>query len=129
MVFLNNSHKLKYIYLTQNSHIHKDDLERKSLFYIISGNDDLFRKKNYIYDFHENSIKIECLSSTEVDFSSSSKNLIRIGFNLYNGYTDERMNLLWMLASLDAVNLNLLFNAIYLRFTQETICYLNGLST
>ena len=129
MIFLNNSHKLKYLNLIENTRIYEHDLERMSLFYIISGNDDLFRKKNYIYDFRENCIRIECLGSGEVDFSSSSKNLIRIGFNLYNGYMDEIMNPLWMLASLDPVNLNLLFNAIYLRFTQETVCYLNGFST
>ena len=44
-------------------------------------------------------LRIECLSSTEVDFSSSSRNLIRIGFNLYNGYMDEIMNPLWIFAS------------------------------
>ena len=129
MVFFNNSHKLKYIDLTQNSHIHEDDLERMSLFYIISGNDDLFRKKNYIYDFCENCIRIECLGSGEVDFSSSSRNLIRIGFNLYNGYMDERMNPLWMLASLDAINLILLMNAICLRFNKKADCCFNGFST
>jgi len=129
MIFLNNSHKFKYLNLIQNTRIHEHDLERISLFYIISGNDDLFRKKNYIYDFCENCIRIECLGSGEVDFSSSSRNLLRIGFNLYNGYMDERMNPLCMLASLDAINLILLMNAICLRFNKKTDCYFNGFST
>jgi hypothetical protein len=119
MIFLNNSHELKYQNLTQNARMYEHDLERMSLFYIISGNDDLFRKKNYIYDFNENSIRPECLSSGKVDFSSSSKSLIHIGFNLYNGYMCENMNLLWLLASLDAANLILLMNAIHLRFNNK----------
>ena len=44
--------------------------------------------------------------------------------HLYNGYMDESMNPLWMLASLDAVNLILLMNAICLQFNKKTNCYL-----
>ena len=128
MIFLNDSHKNAYLHLTQTAGIHEHDIERISLFYIISGNDDLYRKKNFIYDFNENSIRIECLDSVDVDFSSSSKNLICTGFNLYNGYMNERMNPLLMLASLDSANFTLLMNAIYLRFRKAT-CYLKEVST
>jgi hypothetical protein len=35
----------------------KGDLERLSMFYILSNNEDLSSKINYIYDFDERSIK------------------------------------------------------------------------
>ena len=125
MIFLNDLHKNNYLRLTQNAGIHNHDIERISLFYIISGNEELYNKKNFIYDFHENFINIDCLDSADIDLSSSLKNLIRIGFNLYNGYMDEKINPLWTLASLDSVNFMLLMNAIHLRFNKKTNCDLN----
>ncbi len=119
MIFLSNSHKNNYLHLTQTAGIHEHDIERITLFYIISGNEELYKKKQFIYDFHENFIRLEFLYSADVDFSSSAKNLIHMGFNLYNGYMDERMNPLWILISLDSVNFMLLMNAIYLRFNKK----------
>lgn len=116
MNFLNNTHKNNYINLIRQSDIYEDDLERKTLFYIIAGNDDLFKKKNYIYDFSENCIDLNSLITDKVDFCFSSKSLIRLGFNLYNGYNDEYTTPLYLLGSLDSGNYTIANNAINLRF-------------
>ena len=39
--FLNRKHMEHYLDLVMEDHMHKEDMERASLFYIISGNDDL----------------------------------------------------------------------------------------
>lgn len=78
-------HKRQFQNLLAEDDTFPGDTERIALFYIISGNSDLYRKRSYIYDFKKHSIK-KCLQNEEVDFSSSMKSLIRLGFNLYNGY-------------------------------------------
>lgn len=116
MQFLNNQHKKRFIKLIKADGIHHNDVERKSLFYIIAGNDDLYQKRNHIYDFNNNWINIECLDSKCIDFSTSSKALIRLGFNLYNGYTDEYTSPLELLYSLDAENYYLAVSGCDIRF-------------
>ncbi len=116
MNFLNNTHEIKYLKLIQEASIHELDTERKALFYIISGDEDLFRKRNYIYDFYDSCIKPDCLNSYEIDFCSSSKSLIRLGFNLYNGYTDDFTTPLWILSGLDSKNFAIAAYAIQMRF-------------
>ena len=120
MKFLTNTHKENYINLINLSNIHIGDLERKSLFYIIAGNIDLFKKKEYIYDFSKNCIDTDSLISDEVDFCFSSKALIRLGFNLYNGYNDNYTTPLYLLGSLDSDNYTIANDAINLRFSKQT---------
>ncbi|TYQ15354.1 UNVERIFIED_CONTAM: hypothetical protein Cloal_1797 [Acetivibrio alkalicellulosi] len=115
MNFLNNTHKNNYFKLLQKINLHPGDTERKALFYIISGNSDLFKKRCFIYDFFNNCIKPD-LMNENVDFCSSSKSLIRLGFNLYNGYTDPYTSPLNILGSLNHSNLLLASNAINIRF-------------
>ena len=102
--------------LIKKANIHKDDIERKTLFYIISGNNDLSIKQDFIYDFNENFINLDTLNSKDIDFCSSSKSLIRLGFNLYNGYSDDYTNPLCLLQNLDSKNYILANNAINMRF-------------
>ena len=120
MKFLTNTHKENYINLINLSNIHIGDLERKSLFYIIAGNIDLFKKKKYIYNFSKNCIDADCLISDEVDFCFSSKALIRLDFNLYNGYNDNYTTPLYLLGSLDSDNYTIANDAINLRFSKQT---------
>ena len=82
-IFTDGIHRSRYNKLAAVTGLRDYDLERMALFYIISGNEDLYVKKKAIYDFFDNSIIPECLTSDNVDFCSSSKALIRMGFNLY----------------------------------------------
>lgn len=101
--------------LLERDGTHKDDLERKALFYIIAGNDDLYSKVDFIYDFEDNSINPDCLESEEIDFCSSSRKLIKLAFNLYNSYPADVIDTFYLL---DENNFNLALNAIKLRLNR-----------
>ena len=120
--FIDNFHKSRYLELIRIAGVSGYDLERQSLFYIISGNKDLYSKKNVIYDFYENAILSDCIISGEVDFCSSSKALIRLAYNLYNGYTDNYTNPLSLLYVLDPKNLFLAYQAILIRLQNSASC-------
>ena len=103
--------------LLQRDGTHEGDFERKALFYIIAGNDDLYGKVGYIYDFQEGIINPKCLESEEVDFCSSSRKLIKLAYNLYNSrHGADVVDTFYML---DDDNFNLALNAIKLRFDRE----------
>lgn len=104
--------------LLQRDNTLKSDVERESLFYIIAGNDDLYRKVDYIYDFENRCIKPECLESEEVDFCSSTRKLIKLAFNLYNGYPADVLD---TFRNLDDNNFELALNALKIRFKKYSI--------
>ncbi len=114
-IFIDKCHQTRYTQLIDEAKIHEHDLERQSLLYILSGNEDLYLKRNNIYDFYENMIVTDCIISEKVDFCSSSKALIRLAYNLYNGYWDEYTNPLDLLCGLDSKNLFLAYQAILMR--------------
>lgn len=116
MTFLNNLHKHNFEKLIPQISLNTCDNERISFVYIISGNSDLFNKKYSLYDFNKNMLKFHNFKSTNLDFCSSSKALVRLGVNLYNGYTDEYTDPLNLLRHLGHDNYNLAINAIKLRF-------------
>lgn len=99
--------------LLEKDNTHPKDIERKTLFYILSGNTDLYKKINFIYDFKDHSIKPECLESGEVDFCSSSQKLIKLAFNLFNSI--HSADVMGTLQGLDKESLELALNSISLR--------------
>ncbi|MFW6025751.1 MAG: DUF6075 family protein [Candidatus Woesearchaeota archaeon] len=115
---------MKYLYSTKGRFnqlmeldgTNEKDVERKALFHIIAGNEDLYKKKDFIYDFKENCISPECFENEAVDFCSSSKKLIELGFNLFNNYpTNSIINIF---AGLDQVNFKLALDAIKIRYNK-----------
>ena len=105
----------RYKELIERDGMNQGDTERKSLFYILAGNTDLFMKVNYIYDFKERAITPECLDSDEVDFCSSSRKLVALAYNLFNGFPADVIDTFYVL---DEDNFNLALNAIKIRFNQ-----------
>ena len=116
--FVSDTHKERFTTMIIEDDMSPCDVERASLFYIISGNEDLYRKRRYIYDTYEHCTRT-CLDNTEVDFSSGMKSLIRLGFNLYNGWSDRYTTPMSLLGSLDNRNLQLAGNAIMTRFNSN----------
>lgn len=103
--------------LLEKDGTHDDDLERKALLYIMAGNDDLYNKADFIYDFKDRIINPECLESEEVDFCSSSRKLIKLAYNLYNSrHGADVVDTFYLL---DNNNFNLALNAIKLRFNRD----------
>jgi hypothetical protein len=101
--------------LVKKDGMSKNDLERLSMFYILSSNNDLYSKINYIYDFDKRSIRPDCLEDDNVDFCSSSRKLIRLAFNLYNGFSAEVLN---TFAGLDDNNFEIALNSLKIRFNR-----------
>lgn len=78
---------LRYQQLLERSDATQGDLERKALFHIIAGNNELYLNVDSLYDFKENVIRTECLDGdSDVYISSSSRKLVKLGYHLYNGY-------------------------------------------
>lgn len=126
MQFLNKEHAVNFNELIQKDNTHPRDTERYSLFYIIAGNEDLFRKIKFLYDFESNGIKGNCLDDGNVDLSSSAKALVRLAFNLFNSYEDKYTTPIDIFYSLDDKNYSLAMNSIDIRFGRgiesEKIC-------
>lgn len=120
MYFMNQRHEERLFELIASDQTQEWDTERISLFYIIAGNDDLYSKRNAIYHFKEHRIK-RCLEEAEVDFSSGMRALIRLGYNLYNGYRDSQTTPLDLFWNLDEANRRIAENAIRLRFYKDLI--------
>lgn len=118
--FLNPKHKKRFIDMVIEDEMSLTDLERTSLFYILSGNEDLYKKRRSIYNYYEHSI-YNCFDENTVDFSSGICSLIKLGFNLYNGWCDKYTTPLSLLGGLDKNNLRLASNAIMIRFNDILI--------
>lgn len=116
MRFLNTEHENKLMELIQRDGTHPTDKERISLLYILSGNDDLYVKSRSVYDFGMHQIIPDCLNGGNVDLCSSSKALIRLGYNLYNSYQDSDTSPISILSGLDEDNYFLATESLGVRF-------------
>lgn len=107
----------RYLELLEDSKVKEPSSEYQALFYIMATVTDLYHKRQHIFDFKDGGIEIGCLDSEYVDFCSSSKDLIKLGFNLFNGYSeDKHMTPLHLLSNLDFKNFDIAMQAIKIRF-------------
>jgi len=102
----------RYFTLLAKDHTHPTDNYRQALFHIFAGSEDLYSKVEYFYDFKDHSIIPEGLE--EVDLSSSSWKMVKLAFNLYNGYPSD--DPLTLLSGLDDQNFEVCLRAMRLRF-------------
>lgn len=116
MRFQNREHESNLIRLMLKDKSNPKDTERLAMFYILAGNSDLYSKVNKIYDFDEHLIKLECLTDRCVDLCSSARALVKLGFNLYNGYEDENFTPMDILSNLDRENYSLAMESLNVRF-------------
>lgn len=113
--FIDEEHQNRFACLMAADHTGRGDTERISLFYIISGSADLYSKRGHIYNFEKHQIK-RCIGTGNVDFSSGMSALVRLGFNLYNGFKDPYTTPLDVFWNLDSNNRILAYYAIRIRF-------------
>jgi len=116
--FVSPAHRERFLYMAAEDRMSPGDSERASLFYLLAGNDDLYQKRRFIYDAAEHCIRI-CFENPSVDLSSGAGALVRLGFNLYNGWSDRYTTPLSILGSLDSNNLKLAGNAIMIRLNRQ----------
>ncbi|WP_248928945.1 DUF6075 family protein [Paenibacillus hamazuiensis] len=111
--FLNIKHEERFAELCKRARINDNDIERRSLFFVLSGNDSLYKNVESIYDFEENSIRLEVFN--EPWLTSGTRSLIELAFNLYNAACAE-CSVCYLFRSLDERNSILAIEAIKLRF-------------
>lgn len=118
MQFITKIHEENYTELIKKGSVF-NDVERESLFYIISGNAELYKNVQKIYDFKEKQIRIEIGEDGEfyipnLPVSSSARALVYLGLQLFNGCTKQ--SVINTFSNLDTNNFNLAINAIKIRF-------------
>lgn len=113
--YINDEQKKRMMNMMSEDHTVPGDSERISLFYILTGNERLYLSRNAIYDLAEHCIKPEIMKGRNT-FSSGIVSLLKLGFNLYNGYTEEYMTPMDLFWNLDYDNRQIAKNAIDIRF-------------
>ena len=126
MYFLNEDHAYNFQNMLLQDKTHPGDKERQVLFYIIGGNEDLFLKRKHLYDFKDRGINPEVLTNGVVDLCSSSKALVRLAYNLYNGFEDDLTSPYDLFRNLDAKNYFVAKSAIDMRFGKDTEKQISG---
>ena len=119
-LFLSVEHKERFYNLVETSKCYITDSERLAVFFILAGNDDLYMKRDSIYDFNNSwhiggCINPQCFETT--DFSSGVYKLVNLAFNLYNNYNENDKTLLDLFSGLDGKNFKLALNSIIVRFS------------
>ena len=120
MKFQNREHEGNLLKLLVKDRSRPRDKERLALFYILAGNADLYLKADYIYDFKEHLIKLECLNDDSVDLCSSSRALVKLAYNLYNGYEESDFSPMDIFSNLDTENYHLAMESLNVRFCNST---------
>ena len=106
--------------LMSKDNTRKDDNERKALFYIIAGNEELYSKVEHIYDFDTRMIKHDLLDVNEdspaylTEPSSTARKLLELAFNLYNPH--NKVDVHDVFSRLGKENFKLAMEAIRVRF-------------
>lgn len=116
--FLGEVHENTFYDLLEKANV-KNDIERESLFFIIAGNNELYKNVNKIYNFKENNINININEDGEIyipdlPVSSSARKLAYLAIQLYNSC--NKQSVMDTFAGLDENNFRLAINAIKLRF-------------
>src|SRR5699024_3635275 len=104
----------RLIGLLERDNTNDNDNERKAMFTIFAGNDELYSKIDDLYDFEERGININAFE--EVDLSSGTYQLVKLAFNLY-AYQNEA-NVAEVFRNLDDENYKLAKKAIDVRFNR-----------
>ncbi|MBK5262878.1 MAG: hypothetical protein JJE17_09970 [Peptostreptococcaceae bacterium] len=119
MYFINEDHAYNFQNLILQDKTHVNDRERFALFYILGGNEELFLKRSHVYNFKLHEINPGVLTIGEVNLCSSSKALVRLAYNLYNGYEDNFTSPHDLFRTLDSKNYLIAKGAIDMRFGRD----------
>lgn len=115
MDYMNSEHEKRYLLYLKKDNTSQKDCERKSLFYILAISSDLEKHIEEIYDFENRWIKLECLEKSWQTSGYSA--IIRLAYNLYNGYTDDNSDVLTIFSRVSADVRDYLYNAIRFRLS------------
>ena len=119
--FINDEHKERFNKCIEQDGTYEYDFERKSLFYILTGNDDLYIRIENIYNFNDRSINFEVILNKSHELSSAARKMLSLGLNLYNNFKYRDFDLsdystLELFSGLDKDNFELCIRALRIRF-------------
>lgn len=110
--FLSQKHEIRFNELCRRDKMHKNDIERSALFFVISGSESLYNNVSLLYNFEEHIIKLEVYNQPFLE--GDSRSLIDLAFNLYG--SDAECDIRYLFNSLDPISSSLALNAIKFRF-------------
>lgn len=99
--------------LIMRDNTHPTDMERHSLLYLFGGIKALYEIIDNLYDFEEHCIIPEYLKRSDLFLSSQLEALIKIGFNLFNGYPAD---IYQCFSVLEEPEVHIVLDAIKIRF-------------
>ncbi|MFC0212113.1 DUF6075 family protein [Paenibacillus chartarius] len=112
MYFFSREHERRFNELCERDNTHIKDIERRSLFYIFSGNELLYKNIDLLYDFEEHAIRLEVYEQPFL--TSGIRSLIDLAFHLYGSGAECEIRFLFN--TLDRRNSILALSAIKYRF-------------
>ncbi len=100
MHFINERHVMRYFQALKEYGINPRDNERKALMYCLSSMESIYNRMDKVYNKASQGIVLHKtgpgndMADYTVDpcFGGLEKIIIRLGFNLYNGYIDANVN-------------------------------------
>lgn len=115
-IFESDEHEYRFYSIMSQDDTSEFDRERISMFYIISGNLELYSHLHEIYSCYTHRLKPNPLNKLGYMCSSSQK-LLMLALHLYNSGNGNRHTPFDLLNCLDKQNVELALNAMRLRFT------------
>lgn len=119
MIYISSKQEERFKELLLRAKLKYKDKESESLFYVLAGNDNLYKQVNKIYDFKKQ--QLNCMneegevSLDDIFVSSSTSALLKLAIELYNQSTNISVNNVFR--SLDDNNTRLAINAIKIRYS------------
>jgi len=115
-MFLFPNHQRNFENLLERDRTHPSDIERRAMFYIFAGNDEIMGRIDDVYEFGEGMIHLDTDNWIAL-VSSGARALILLGYNLYNGYPCG--TIMDVFRNLDELNCELAINGIRIRLGRE----------
>jgi hypothetical protein len=115
-MFLFPDHEGYFRTLLQWDGTNESDLERKAMFYIFSGNEEIMKCIELFYDFEERVMKTEITDNIGY-LLSGERSLVLLGFNLFNNFPCGTV--MDLFRSFDERNCELALNGIRIRLGME----------
>ncbi|MCQ2511233.1 MAG: DUF6075 family protein [Lachnospiraceae bacterium] len=114
--FGDEKHEQRFYTMLTHDQTSSGDREREAMFFIISGNQELYEHSTLIYNYQAHRLRPNALNKLDY-MCSSSKKLLRLALHLYNNCNLIELTPYSLLNNLDSENLSLALNGMLLRFS------------
>lgn len=118
MRYVNQKHRDRYRKLITIDHTDEEDLERKSLFYLLSSCEELWTSVYQIYDFEERSLYAD--AETRIPVSGAVLRMLELGRKLFSGHCKDYNDVKHLFSNLDIENFEVCMYAVRIFFGNVT---------